>query len=413
MNWPDVRAGGTATRSGARRNALLLAASQAIVGSAVPITISMGGLAGHYLLGDDKSLATLPVTGFNVGVALGAVLAAALMRRVGRRNGFMTGALLPATGGIIAALALLVGSFWLFAAGLLVVGLGNAFVQQYRFAAADAAPPGFKPQAISLVLAGGVFAAIIGPQVVIHTRTALAPAMFAGSFVALVPIGLIGVAVLSQLRIADGPESDDETATSEPARPLAEIVLDRRFLIALVCGVSSYALMTFMMTGAPLAMVGCGLSTDTATLGIQWHAMAMYAPSFFTGRLIARFGRERIVATGLFILIACAMIAHIGIAVWNFWLALVLLGLGWNFAFIGSTAMITACYRPSEKNKVQGLHDVVLFASVAFASFASGQVLNAFGWSALSLVFWPVVAACLTLLAFGALASRRERAQAR
>lgn len=403
----------TTDRGLARRNAILLAAAQAIVGSAAPISISMGGLAGQYLLGADKSLATLPVTGFNIGVAFGAVLAASLMKRAGRRYGFMTGAALPAIGGLVAALALFQGSFWLFALGLAIVGFGNAFVQQYRFAAADAAPAGFKPQAISLVLVGGVFAAVIGPQTVIYTREAFAPVMFAGSFVALVPLAFVGVAVLSLLRIPEQGTLAADSATAEPSRPLLQIISQRRFVTALACGVGSYALMTFMMTGAPLAMVGCGFSPDLATLGIQWHVMAMFAPSFFTGRLIARFGSEKIVATGLLILIACAVVAHLGIELWNFWLALVLLGLGWNFGFIGATAMVTSCYRPSEKNKVQGFHDVVLFTTVAAASLASGQVLNAFGWNALNLAVWPVALACLALLALGFMRGRRGEIGAR
>lgn len=409
---PSGEATAVGSRAIARRNAVILAASQAIVGSAAPITISMGGLAGNYLLGADKTLATLPVTGFNVGIAFGAILAAALMRKVGRRYGFMAGALLPAIGGTIAAMALFGHDFWLFAIGLAFVGFGNAFVQQYRFAAADAAPAAFKPQAISLVLVGGIFAAVIGPQTVIHTREAFAPVMFAGCFVALVPLAFVGVAVLSLLRIPEATAKTAAAGAKEPARPLAEIVTQPRFLTALACGVGSYAIMTFMMTGAPLAMVGCGFSPDLATLGIQWHVMAMFGPSFFTGRLIARFGSERVVAAGLCLLIACAVVAHLGIDLWNFWLALVLLGLGWNFGFIGSTAMVTSCYRPSEKNKVQGFHDVVLFTTVALASLASGQVLDSFGWNALNLAIWPVALFCLALLALSLTRGRGRQANA-
>lgn len=392
-------------RSPARKNAILLSASQAIVGSAAPISITLGGLGGSHLLGADKSLATAPVTGFTVGVAVGAVFAAWIMRLVGRRYGFMLGALLPAIGGCLAATALFAGNFWLFTFALLVAGFGNAFVQQYRFAAVDVAPPAFRSQAISIVLAGGVFSAIIGPQTVIYTRAALAPVMFAGSFLALVPLSLVGVAVLSFLHIPEHAVLLDHEA-EEPARPLAEIVGQLRFVTALACAVGSYALMTFMMTSAPLAMVGHGHSTDMATLGIQWHVLAMYVPSFFTGRLVGRFGQERIVAGGLIILAGCAIVAHLGVDLWNFWLALILLGLGWNFGFIGATSMVTGCYRSSEKNKVQGFHDVVLFGCVAVASLVSGQVLNAFGWNILSLVFWPVIIACLALLAFNGVRGR-------
>jgi predicted MFS family arabinose efflux permease len=381
----------------ARRNALILAASQAVVGSAAPIAISLGALAGYHLLGADKSLATAPVTGFNVGVALGALPAAWLMRGVGRRNGFMGGTLVTAAGGLVATLALFSGDFWLFAAGLLIVGIGGAFVQQFRFAAADYAPPHLKARAISWVLGGGVFAAIIGPQTVILTQEFFAPVMFAGPFAAIIILAAIGAVVLSFLRLPAEDHSARGSA-AEPARPLGHIVSQPRFIVALACGVGSFALMSFVMTGAPLAMVGCGFSTDQATLGISWHVMAMFAPSFVTGRLIARFGVETIVATGLLLLIACAAVALSGIALWQFWTALILLGIGWNFGFIGATAMVAETYRPSEKNKVQGLHDFVLFSTVALSSLLSGIVYNGFGWEMLNWIVFPVTLVCLAAL---------------
>ena len=402
--------GASTPRSLARRNAFVLAAAQAVVGAAAPISISMGGLAGHYLLAADKTLATAPVTGFNVGLAVGALTAAAVMRAIGRRFGFMAGAGFTATGGALAAFALYLQSFWFFAAALLVIGIGGAFVQQYRFAAADSAPPAFKAQAISWVLAGGIFAAVIGPQTVIFTREAFATVPFAGAFAALIGLGAAGMIVLSFLRNADGAETERAAAAEGAARPLAEIVSQRRFVTAMICGIGSYTLMTFMMTGAPLAMVACGFSADEATLGIQWHVMAMYAPSFFTGRLIRRFGVEAIVAAGLTILLGCAVVAWLGIELWNFWLALVLLGLGWNFGFIGSTAMVAATYRASEKNKVQGFHDGVLFTLVALASLASGWVLNHWDWEGIALVLLPVAAACLLVLGLQVASERRVHA---
>ncbi|MER8484727.1 MFS transporter [Mesorhizobium sp. M1322] len=381
----------------ARRTALILAASQAIIGSAAPIAISVGGLAGHYLLGSDKSLATAPITGFNVGVALGALPAAAIIRRLGQRDGFMTGTIVTALGGLVATLALFQASFWLFAFGLLVIGIGGAFVQQFRFAAADNAPSEFKARAISFVLAGGIVTAILGPQIVIFTRELFAPVMFAGSFASILVLAAVGAAILSLLRIPAKATGKAEIADSD-ARPLAEIVTRPRFVAALFCAVGSYALMSFVMTGAPLAMVGCGLSTDDATLGISWHVMAMFAPSFFTGSLIYRFGAERIVATGLVLLIGCAVVALSGLALWQFWTALILLGLGWNFGFIGATAMVADSYRPSEKSKVQGFHDFVLFGSVAFASLMSGAVYNAWGWELLNWIIFPVTVLCFVAL---------------
>ncbi|MBZ9798162.1 MFS transporter [Mesorhizobium sp. ES1-4] len=396
----------TAIAGEARRTALILAASQAVIGSAAPIAISMGALAGQYLLGADKSLATAPITGFNLGVALGALPAAAIVRRLGQRGGFMTGTVVTALGGLVATLALFHGSFWLFAFALLLIGVGGAFVQQFRFAAADNAPPGFKARAISFVLAGGIVTAILGPQIVIFTREFFAPVMFAGSFASILPLAAVGAIILSFLRLPARAASKVDVADGD-ARPLSEIVTKPRFVAALFCAVGSYALMSFVMTGAPLAMVGCGLSEDDATLGISWHVMAMFGPSFFTGSLIHRFGAERIVATGLLLLTGCAIVALSGLALWQFWTALILLGLGWNFAFIGATAMVAGSYQPSEKGKVQGFHDFVLFGSVACASLMSGMVYNAWGWTMLNWMIFPVAALCF--VALGALKITRLR----
>jgi hypothetical protein len=257
----------------ARRTALILAAAQAVLGSGAPICFALGALAGNFMLGADKSLATAPLTGFNIGVALGALPAAAIIRALGHRNGFMTGTLLTAFGGLVATVALFQSSFWLFAFGLLVVGGGNAFIQQFRFAAADNAPAAFKARAISFVLAGGIVTAVLGPQTVIFTHDLLAPVPFAGSFAAIIVLAAIGAAILLFLR----KESRIETAqaASHAGRPLREIVSQPRYAVALGCGVAGYALMTFVMTGAPLAMVGCGFSSDQATLGISWHVMAI------------------------------------------------------------------------------------------------------------------------------------------
>lgn len=392
----------------ARRTALILAASQAIVGSAAPIAISIGGLAGFYLLSTDKSLATAPITGFNVGVALGALPAAAIIRRLGQRNGFMTGTLITALGGIVATAALFAASFWLFVAGLLALGVGGAFVQQFRFAAADNAPPEFKARAISFVLAGGIVTAILGPQIVIFTRDLLAPVLFAGAFAAILPLAALGAVLLSFLRVRDRGATG-EAVEGPPARSLPAIVSQPRFVVALTCAVGTYALMSFVMTGAPLAMVGCGFTPDDATLGISWHVMAMFAPSFFTGRLIHRFGAETIVAIGLALLVGCGLVALSGIALWQFWTALILLGLGWNFGFIGATAMVAQTYHPSEKAKVQGLHDFILFGSVAFASLMAGAVYNHAGWDMLNWIIFPVVAICVAALAVLIVAGKRLR----
>lgn len=391
----------------ARRTALILASASAIVGAAAPISISIGGLAGLYLLGADKSLATAPVTAYTLGVALGALPLAWLVRRVGQRNGFISGTVATAVGGAVATLALFDADFWLFALGLLVIGFGGASVQQYRFAAADNAPSHFKARAISTVLAGGVVMAIVGPQVVIFTRDLFAPVMFAGSFAAVIGLAALGAIILSFLRLHDR-QAVAVAASNAPVRPLGTILRQPRFIVSLLCAIGSYALMSFVMTGAPLAMVGCGFTPDEAALGISWHVMAMFAPSFVTGRLIARFGKETIVAIGLILLLGCAAVALSGIALWQFWSALILLGIGWNFGFIGATAMVSETYSEAEKGKVQGIHDFFLFGSVAFASLMSGQVYNAWGWEMLNWIIFPVVVGCIAALALLVAAERRR-----
>lgn len=393
----------------ARRTAYILAASQAIIGSAAPISFSIGGLAGFYLLGEDKSLATLPITGFSLGMALGALPAAAIIRSLGQRGGFMFGTAVTAVGGAIATLALFRAEFWLFVFGLMMLGAGSAFVQQFRFAAADNAPPEFKANAISFVLAGGIITAILGPQIVIFTRELFAPVMFAGSFAAIIGLAAVGAVILSFLRVTEGAHAHQDSAAAD-ARPLREIVTQPRFAAALVCAVGTYTLMTFVMTGAPLAMVGCGFSPDEATLGISWHVMAMFGPSFFTGSLIRRFGPERMVGLGILLLVGCAIVALSGIALWQFWSALILLGLGWNFGFIGATAIVATAYRPSEKARVQGFHDFVLFGAVALASLLSGAVYNVYGWDMLNWLVFPVCVVCLGALATLAKANRRQAA---
>lgn len=386
------------TPAEAKRTAFILASAQAILGSAPPICISVGALVGYQLLGADKSLATAPVTAFNLGVALGAIPAAAIVRGLGQRNGFLVGAGMIGLAGFVATFALLQSSFWMFAFGLAVVGLGNAFIQQYRFAAADDAAAEFKARAISWVMAGGIVNGILGPQIIIFTDDLMEPVKFAGSFASIMGLAVVGAIILSFLRVKPKAGTQAIAAPSEPARPLMEIARQPQFCVGLLCAVASYALMSFVMTGAPLAMVGCGLSTDDAALGISGHVLAMFGPSFFTGLLITRFGKERIVATGLILLICCGVFALAGIELWNFWTALILLGLGWNFGFIGATAMVAGTYRPSEKSKAQGLHDFVLFGLVAFASLMSGVVFNAGGWAALNWVIFPVTGVCLVAL---------------
>ena len=388
----------------AKRNALVLAAAQSLGGSTAAIVVAIGGLVGHSLLGVDKEFATLPVTAFVLGTAFGTLPAGFLSRRFGRRIAFMGGALIGAASGVMAAWAIYQQSFTLFCMAVFFSGLVGALVQQYRFAAADTASDTFKPKAISWVMAGGVLAGVVGPQTVIFTVDLFEPVLFAGSFLALAGLNILAFVILSLIKIP--VPTRHERATS--GRPILQIMAQRRFIVAAACGIGTYALMSFVMTATPLAMVGCGLTQTDATLAIQWHVLAMFGPSFFTGNLIARLGKEKVVAAGLFLLVGCGIVALSGLAVENFWFALVLLGLGWNFGFIGSTAMVTDTYRPEERNKVQATNDFLVFGSVALASFSSGTVLHVSGWATINWMLFPVVAFCLTLLVWLVWSEKRQ-----
>jgi MFS family permease len=391
----------------ARRNAVVLAVASSIAGSAPPIAITLGGLAGLYLLGTDKTLATLPVSTFNLGVAMGAIPAAMLMRAVGRRLGFMAGSLSGIAGGVIAGLAVIYGLFGGLVAGFLLVGVAAAFAQQFRFAAADSGDAAFRARAISWVMVGGVAAAIIGPQAVILTRDLLSPIPFAGAFFAMAVLAALSMVVVSVLR--GQARAAPPRASLQGGRTLLEIARQPRFIVAVLCGMGSYGLMALVMTAAPLAMVACGLGEDNAALGIQWHVLAMFGPSFVTGTLIARYGVDIIITIGMALLVACGLVALSGIELANFWGALILLGLGWNFGFIGATTMLTETYRPEERGKVQGLNDFLIFGSVAAASFASGSLFTSVGWAWINYLIFPVVAICVVALGSSALQRRRAR----
>ncbi|WP_018697721.1 MFS transporter [Amorphus coralli] len=391
----------------ARRNALLLAAAQATGGAMMPIAIATGGLAGFYLLGDDKSLATLPVTTLVLGTACGTVPAALLMRRVGRRPGFMVGAGIGVAGGIAACLAVLSGVFLFFCLATWLTGFAGAFVQQYRFAAADTASAAFRPKAISWVLAGGVITGVVGPQTVIFTRDLFSPIPFAGAFAAQAVLCLVAMVILAFVSI---PKPVKPTHATGGGRSLPTILAEPRIAIAVLCAVVSYALMSLVMTAAPLAMVQCGFSEGQAALGIQWHVIAMFAPSFFTGTLIARYGRERITAAGMALLLGAGIVALTGITLAHFWIALVLLGLGWNFGFIGATAMLTDAQRPEERARVQAANDFMVFGVVAVASFSSGKILNAAGWESVNLTLVPFVVLGFVALAWLTMTGRHRAA---
>ena len=378
----------------ARRNALVLAVAQALAGGNNTVIVSTTSIVGA-VLAPDKGLATLPITAMVFGMWVGTLPVGALARRFGRRFALQTGSVFGILSGLISYTAVLHGSFSLLLVGTFCGGLYAAAHQSYRFAAADTASEAFRSKAIAYVLAGGIFAALLGPQLVIWTKDLLTPYVFAASFLGQSLCALAAAIVLQFVRLPQGRQWQQAES-----RPLSAILRQPRFVVAAACGMASYAMMNMVMTSAPLAMVDCGHSVTDATLGIQWHVLAMYGPSFFTGGLIARFGVERVTAFGLGLIALTAIVAVSGLSVAHFWLALVLLGAGWNFAFIGATTMVTQCHRPHERTKVQSFNDFLVFGSMAVSSFSSGQLLAAFGWAAINEVIFPVILVVFALLAW-------------
>ena len=392
-----------------QHNARVLTTAQALGGASPAIIVSLGGLVGQQLA-SNPAFATLPVSIFNLGLAIGTLPAAWVMRRHGRRFGYLFGALLGTIGGLVAAFGIYQQLFVTFCLGTMIAGFYASYVQSYRFAVADGAPEEIKPRLISWVMVGGLFAAIIGPQTVIWTRDVVPWAPFAGSFVAQALLAALAIPVILRLKSVNQPKpqkdtpqvsSESDTPSSDtalPARTLKEIASQPRFILAVTAGVVSYALMSFVMTAAPIAMVGCGHTVGQAALGIQWHVLAMFAPSFVTGRLIQRFGVKTITALGLLILAASGAVGLSGLDLEHFWIALVLLGVGWNFGFIGATTMVTSCHRPEEKNRVQAMNDFLVFGSVAISSFASGKLLSVAGWEIINWMIFPGVAVVLLMM---------------
>ena len=377
-----------------RRNALVLAVAQALAGGNNTVIVSTTSIVGA-MLAPDKGLATLPITAMVFGMWMGTLPVGALARRFGRRFALQTGSVFGILSGFVSYTAVLQGSFWLMVAGTFCGGLYAAAHQSYRFAAADTASETFRSKAISFVLAGGVFAAVLGPQLVIWTKDLLSPYMFAASFLGQSVCALLAAIVLQFVRLPQG-----RAVVHAASRPIWEIVRQPRFVVAAACGMASYGMMNMVMTSAPLAMIDCGHSVTDATLGIQWHVMAMYGPSFFTGTLIARYGVERIAGLGLSLIAITAVVAISGVTVAHFWIALSLLGMGWNFAFIGATTMVTQCHRAHERTQVQSFNDFLIFGSMAAASFSSGQVLAYFGWQAINELIFPVILTVFALLAW-------------
>src|SRR5947207_2984098 len=390
----------------ARSNVERLAAAQALTGANSAVIFATGSIVGASVA-PDMSLATAPLSMYVLGLAAGTLPTGAISRAYGRRVAFIIGTGCGVLSGLLGSLAILRGSFALFCCATFLGGLYGAVSQSYRFAAADGASATFRPKAVSWVMAGGVFAGVLGPQLVQWTMDIWPPYLFAFSFLMQALVALVAMAVVSGV---DAPKP--EAADLHGGRPLLEIARQPRFIAAALCGVIAYPMMNLVMTSAPLAMKMCGLTVSDSNFGIQWHIVAMYGPSFFTGSLIARFGAPRIVAVGLSLEAVAATIGLSGITAMHFWATLIVLGIGWNFAFVGASALVLETHRPQERNKVQAFNYFLVFGMMALGSFSSGQLLANYGWSMLNLVVFPPVLLGLAVLSFASFAKRRASLQA-
>ena len=380
--------------SNARFNVGLLAACQAMLMTNNATLIAVNGLAG-LALAPTPSLATLPVTCWVVGGAIATMQASKYMKKVGRRVGLIRGASVGIVGAAICASAIWQASFWLLCFGALVWGTYNAFGQYYRFVAAEVAAPAFKATAVSLVLAGGLVGGVIGPTLSRYTVDLVGP-KFAGAYLALIVFALITMAILSRMRIPD-PTEAEQTASG---RPLSVIAAQPKYIVAVMAGALSYGVMNFLMTSTPIAMGVCGHPYGDAAFVISSHVIGMFAPSFFTGGLIKRFGTIQVMLAGAALNVVCIGVALAGLEVANFWWALVLLGVGWNFLYIGATTLLTETYRPEERAKAQGANETAIFAMMALSSFSSGMIVTNAGWEKVNYAAMPLIAVVILALSY-------------
>ncbi|TNE66332.1 MFS transporter [Celeribacter ethanolicus] len=376
----------------ARRNVMILVLAQAFLGAQMSMIFTIGGLAGQSLA-TNLCFSTLPISATVLGSMMAATPLSAAMQRWGRRVGFWIGTGSGTIGAGIGAYALLHQSFWLFVLGGFFTGVYQSAQGFFRFAATDTADESFRPKAISYVMAGGLASAIIGPQLVKVTSQAMV-VPFLGTYLAVIAINIVGSLLFLFLDIPKPPVSTHHHLIG---RSRMELLKTPRIAVAIIIATTSYALMNLVMTSTPLAVVGCGFEQNTAANIVSAHVIAMFLPSFFTGYLIAKFGVERIMSLGLIILGAAGVVAMMGVELENFFGALILLGVGWNFGFIGATAMLSSAHEPSERGRVQGMNDLIVFGGVTLASLASGGLLNCSGgsaqdgWIAVNLTMIPLL----------------------
>ena len=377
------------------RNVVLLALSQAASFSGNTLLIATSVLVGNLLAGE-KALSALPQGVFLAATTLATIPMSHFMRRRGRKMGFLFGAVVVLCGSLLAGWAIVQGEFWLFVAACALNGAGNAASLYYRFAAAELADDAFRPKAISLVLAGGVVAAIAGPELSKLSRDLLAPHLFAGTYLVGALLPVIAMAFVAFVSFGD-VKPKDEPKEEPSGRRLGEIVRQPAYLASVAAAICGYAVMAFVMTAAPLAVLACDYGYDDAAVVIEWHVLGMFAPAFFTGHLIARFGVVRIMLAGCLLLLLAVGINLSGVQLANFWTALVSLGVGWNFLYVGATTLLTRTYTPAERARAQGFNEFLVFGCAAIASFSAGAVQNLLGWTAVN-----VIAALPILLALGA-----------
>src|SRR5438477_3161283 len=386
-----------------RSNVVRLAAAQALTGANSAVIFATGSIVGA-TLAPSISLATVPLSMYVLGLATGTLPTGAISRAYGRRVAFIIGTGCGVLTGVLGAVAILYASFWLFCCATFFGGLYGAVSQSYRFAAADGASAAYRPKAVSWVMAGGVFAGVLGPQLVQWTMDVWPPYLFAFSFVMQAAVALVAMAIIAGVDAPKPAPSD-----LHGGRPLFEIARQPRFIAAALCGVITYPMMNLVMTSAPLAMKMCGLAVSDSNFAIQWHIVAMYGPSFFTGSLIARYGAPAIVALGLALEAVAATIGLTGITAPHFWAPLVVLGLVWNFGFSCGASLVLPPSPPQERNKVQAFNDFLVFGMMAIGSFSSGQLLANYGWSAVTLVVYPLVLLGLAVLSLAFFALPRAR----
>lgn len=389
-----------------KRNIGLLAACQALLFTNNSTLIAINGLAG-LSLAPYAALATLPVTCWVLGGAVATMAASLYMKRAGRQAGLTRGTLFGIAGALVCVSAIFLQSFWLLCLGTLVWGVYNAFGQYYRFVAADIATPDLRANAISIVLAGGLVGGIVGPATSRFTIDLFQP-KFMGAYVALIGFALCTMLLLRLIRIPT-PSAAERAASG---RPLAVIAAQPKFIVAVLSGAVSYGVMNFLMTSTPIAMQACGHPFGDAAFVISSHIVGMFAPSFFTGRLIRRFGVLPVMLTGAALNLVCIGVALAGIAVANFWWSLVLLGVGWNFLYIGGTTLLTDTYRPEERAKAQGTNDQVIFIVMVVSSFTSGMTVTTAGWARVNLMALPLIGLVAAALVWFAFHQRAQRAAA-